>query len=76
MLLRAAHARSQVLEAIHVQSATTVAGREDALTFRKAFHTMNHLYLEGAAVILVLGLLGALTSRRQQAGWGVWYRYG
>jgi hypothetical protein len=70
MLLRAAHARRQILEAIHVQAPTAVARGQDALALGEALHAVHHLGLEGPAVVPLGG--GGATRRRcgKQRGWG------
>lgn len=57
MLLRAAHAGSEVLQTVHVETATTIAGRHDTFAPLKLLHARYHLYLERTTVIL-LGLVG------------------
>ena len=66
MFLCAAHTRGKVLETVHVQPATAVAWREDALSFSEALHAVNHLCFERATVIFVLWLLSALTCGREE----------
>jgi len=75
MLPSAAHTCREVFEAVHVESATAVAGWDDSLSFGQAFHSVDHFSLERATVVLFRLLTGALTSCWQEIRWGVWYRY-
>ena len=74
MLLGAAHAGREVLQAIHVQPATPIAGWQNPLSLSQTFHPVDHFGLERPAVILLRRLASALTRCWQEIGWRV--RYG
>lgn len=61
VLLRTPHTRCEVFEAVHMQPSTPVTWRQDALALSEAFHPVDHLDLEWAAVILFRWLTGTLT---------------
>lgn len=61
VLLSAAHAGSEILQTIHVQPPTPIARREDTLSLSQTLHPVDHLGLEGTAIILFDRLACTLT---------------
>jgi hypothetical protein len=76
VLLRAAHAGSEVLQAVHMQSSTPIAGRQNTFPLSQAFHPVYHLDLVWATIIFLCWLTGALTCSWQKARRrvGDWHR--
>lgn len=72
MLLGATHTGSQVLQTVHVQPSTAVAGRKNALALSECLHPMDHLCFERTAIVFFLRLAGALAGSREQVGGRVW----
>lgn len=60
MLFGAAHARSEVLETVHVEPSAPVAWRQNALPFAQTLHSVDHLDLVGTAIVLLCWLARAL----------------
>jgi hypothetical protein len=71
MLLSAAHAGGQVLQAVHVQSTTPIARWQYALAFCQGLHSVDHLSFEGSSVVLLLWNTVALASSGKETGWRV-----
>lgn len=67
MLFGAAHAGSEVLQTVHMQSSASVAGRQNTFSFPQAFHPVYHLDLVWSAVIFLYWLTSTLTCSRQKA---------
>lgn len=74
VLLGTAHARREVLQAVHVQSPAPVAGRDDAFAFGQTLHPVHHFHLEGASVVFLGLLASALARSWEEVGRRVGYR--
>lgn len=66
MLLGAAHAGGEVLEAVHVESAAAITRWYDALTLGQTLHFVHHFRLVGATVVLFRLLAGTLAGGWQE----------
>jgi hypothetical protein len=53
MLFRAAHACGQILQTIHVEPTTAIAGWENTLSPLQLLHAGNHFHFEWTAIILL-----------------------